>query len=152
MTNSEKKEILEQYRLAGLEISRLENEILRWRSVAERMTASSGGAPGGGGSGRSLEQAVSRIDILISQLDADRAELVEFRLRLRAALKTVSNYRLRLILRFRYIDGIPMNQIAEKLDVKYRQVRNLHSEALTALQLEENLKIALNCIGKSDKV
>lgn len=152
MTNSEKKEELEKYRLAGYEIDRLEKEILRWRSVAERMTASSGGAPGGGGSGRSLEHAVARIDVLLSRLEADRAELVEFRLRLRDALKSVSDYRLRLILRFRYIDGIPMNQIAGKLDVKRRQAVNLHNEALTTLCLEENLKIALNCIGKSDKV
>ena len=152
MTNSEKKAILETYRLVVLEAARLDNEILRWRSVAERMTASAGGTPGGGGDGRSLEQAVSRIDILISQLDADHAELVERRLRLQDALKTVSNYRLRLILRFRYIDGIPMNQIAEKLNVGYRQAVRMHRAALTAICLEENSKMSLNVLPKDGKV
>lgn len=152
MTNLEKKEELEKYRLAGLEITRLENEILRWRSVAERMTASSGGAPGGGGDGRSLEHAVARIDILVARLEADRTELVELRLRLRDVLRTVPDYRLRLLLRFRYIDGVPLEKVAEKLNVGYRQVVRMHSEALTALCLEEIFEMSLNVLRKSDKV
>ena len=64
--NPRKKEILLKYRSTVREIEWLEREIQKWRSNAERMTASYHAAPASGGSNRrSIEEAVEQIDKLI---------------------------------------------------------------------------------------
>ena len=55
MTNQEKKAKLNQYREAEAESSRLEQEIIKWYSKAEKMTTAVKLVPGGGEGGRSLE-------------------------------------------------------------------------------------------------
>ena len=55
MTNQEKKAKLNQYREAEAEASRLEQEITKWYSKAEKMTTAVRLVPSGGAAGRSLE-------------------------------------------------------------------------------------------------
>ena len=58
MTNKEKKEILCRYRFAEAETKRIEAEIERWRTRAEKITASYKSIGGSCGDGRNLEEAV----------------------------------------------------------------------------------------------
>lgn len=72
MTNQEKKAKLNQYREAEAEAARLDLEITRLYSCAERATMVLKRTPGGGGDGRTLERAVEAIVDMADKLGAER--------------------------------------------------------------------------------
>lgn len=139
MTNQEKKEALQQYLSAGREEERLEREIQRWRSRAEKTTAGYSWSSGGAGDGRSLEQTVARIDELTRQLTRQREELVSLRQSIGAAIDAVPEARLRELLRLRYIDGLPWGKLAVVMGYDdLRWVYRLHGRALEQLTIESH--------------
>lgn len=140
MTSQEKKEYLQQYRMAEQEEERLIGEIERWRSRAEKMTAGYRLSPAGGGDGRSLEHTVERIDALIRQLTAQLDELVTLRQEIGACIDAVPEARLRELLKLRYIDGMSLAQIADRMNYCYKQIRRLHLRALAMMSLNVQQK------------
>lgn len=135
MTNQEKKEHLQKYRTAEREEKRLELEIQRWRSRAEKMTTGHSLASGGTGDGRSLEHTVERIDELTGQLVRQREELVSLRRSIGAAIDGVPDARLRELLRLRYIEGMTWEQVSVSMNYSYMQVCRLHGKALSELKM-----------------
>ena len=136
MTNQEKKEFLQQFRLAEMEELRLEHEIERWRSRAEKMTAGYSKAPAGGGDGRSMERTLERLGELAGELTAQRDKLIRLRREVGAAIDTVPDARLRELLRLRYIEGLSFERIAVSMDYSWRQVIRLHGVALNEVVME----------------
>lgn len=136
MTNQEKKEFLQQYRLAEMEEQRLEHEIERWRSRAEKVTPGYSKAPAGGGDGRSMERTLERMGELAGELTAQRDKLIRLRREVGAAIDTVPDARLRELLRLRYIEGLSFERIAVSMDYSWRQVIRLHGVALNEVVME----------------
>lgn len=135
MTNQEKKETLWQYRAAEREEKRIEQEIIRWRSRAEKMTAGYGPPHGGSGDGRSLEHTVERLAILTSELVDQQNKLISLRRWIGGAINSVGDDRLRELLRLRYIEGMTWEQISVLLHYSYMQVCRLHGKALDQLKM-----------------
>lgn len=135
MTNQEKKEFLQQYRLAEMEEQRLEHEIERWRSRAERMTAGYSKAPAGGGDGRSMEHTLERMGELAVELTQQRDKLIRLRREIGVAIDTVPDARLQELLRLRYIDGMTWERVAVQMDYSYMQVCRLHGKALSQVKM-----------------
>ena len=140
MTSQEKKEILLQYRAAEREEKRLELEIQRWRSRAEKMTSGYGGTPSGGGDGRSLENTMAHIDDLTRQLSDQRDRLVTLRRNIGTAIDSVSDARLRELLRLRYIEGLTWGKLTVVMGYDdLRWIYRLHGRALEQLTIESHL-------------
>ena len=135
MTSREKKEMLSKYRAAVREVERLELEISRWRSKAEKMSAEIHLAPAGGGNGRSMENAIAKIESLTAKLWDQRAEMVELRNRIGDAISAVSDDRLKDLLRLRYIEGLTLERIAEDMNYSFRQVTRMHGQALEKIKM-----------------
>ena len=135
MTNQDKKEFLQQYRLAEMEEQRLEHEIERWRSRAERMTAGYSKAPAGGADGRSMEHTLERLGDLAVELTQQRDKLIRLRREIGAAIDTVPDARLRELLRLRYIEGMTWERVAVQMGYSYMQVCRLHGKALTQVKM-----------------
>lgn len=135
MTSQQKKESLLKYREAIREAERLENEMRRWRSRAEKVTAALKMTPSGGPGSRSLEDAVDCIDALAVQLGAAQRRAVDLRRGIEAAINQVEDGRLRELLRRRYIDGDTWESIAVKMDYSYMHVCRLHGDALAAMKM-----------------
>ena len=148
MTNREKKEWLGQYRLAGKEIDRLEEERDIWRSRAEKMTPSFCLVPGGGGTNR-IETAAERLEDIQSKLDAAIAVHADLRDAIAAAIGAVEDVRLRYLLERRYIDGMTWEQVAVDMSYGYRQVCRLHGDALDAVKIPSSPKDVLECHTES---
>ena len=132
MTNQEKKAKLNQYREAEAESSRLEQEIIKWYSKAEKMTTAVKLVPGGGEGGRSLENSIEAIDALAGRL----GEPVRLRREIEDVIAAVPDGRLRMLLRYRYIDGMTWERIAVNMCMDARWIRRLHGRALSVLTLE----------------
>ena len=139
MTTREKKEILLKYRSTVREIEWLEREIQKWRSNAERMTASYHAAPASGGSNRrSIEEAVEQIDKLIRRFMDYQSDLIRTRGMIENAIESLRDPVLQEVLQMRYLDGLNFHQIAGKLGYSDRHLVRLHRAALE--------KMSLNCL------
>lgn len=136
MTNQEKKVELQKYRAAVREADRLALEIQRWQSTAEKMTPVIHLAPAGGAGGRSMELAVEQIDDLTCKLGDQQVEAVRIRIQIGNAIASVSDERLRELLRLRYIEGSSFEQIAVTMNYSWRQVLRLHGTALNEVVIE----------------
>ena len=136
MTNQEKKAKLNQYREAEAESSRLDQEIIKRYSKAEKMTTAVKLVPGGGEGGRSLENSIEAIDALAGRLGDKRRETVRLRREIEDVIAAVPDGRLRMLLRYRYIDGMTWERIAVNMCMDARWIRRLHGRALSVLTLE----------------
>lgn len=136
MTNQEKKAKLNQYREAEAEAARLDLEITRLYSCAERATMVLKRTPGGGGDGRTLERAVEAIVDMADKLGAERLKAIRLRREIEDAIASVPDGQLRMLLRYRYVDGMTWERIAVNMNLDARWVRRLHGRALDALTLE----------------
>lgn len=139
MTNQEKKEILQQYRLAEMEEQRLEHEIERWRSRAEKTTPGYSKAPSGGADGRSMEHVLEHLGELAQELTQQRDKLIRLRREIGAAIDTVPDARLRELLRLRYIEGMKWGRLAIAMGYDdLRWIYRMHGRALEKLTIESH--------------
>lgn len=136
MTKEEKVKWLRGYRLAVLEAERLRGEIERWRSLAEKVTPTLSGLPADtSADGSRTETAVEQI--------AERCAALELALGVMAArcdatekaIQSVPDERLRLLLRYRYIDGLTFERIAWKLGLTRQWVCELHNSAVNQIEI-----------------
>ena len=134
MTNQEKKAELQRYGEAQAVADRLREEIARLYSKAEKMTTVLKLVPvGSGDGGRKIESALEGIDELAGRLGEKQTEANQIRHRLEDVISSVPDGRLRLLLEYRYIDGMKWEQIAEKMGLEGRWVYELHGRALSAI-------------------
>lgn len=139
MTNQDKKEFLQQYRLAEMEEQRLEHEIERWRSRAEKVTPGYSKAPAGGGDGRSMEHTLERLGELAVELTQQRDKLIRLRREVGAAIDTVPDARLQELLRLRYIEGMTWGRLAIAMGYDdLRWIYRMHGRALEKLTIESH--------------
>ena len=136
LTNQEKKAKLNQYREAEAEASRLEQEITKWYSKAEKMTTAVRLVPSGGAAGRSLENSIEAIDALAGRLGDKRRETVRLRREIEDVIAAVPDGRLRMLLRYRYIDGMTWTHIERQMGYERTQIWRLHGRALESINME----------------
>lgn len=136
MTNQEKKDFLRRYRDNEREIRWLQEEILRWESQSRKTTVSFCGAGGTGGSGEDhLQVAIERIVGLQNRLTQQVIERVRLREQIEDVIGTVGDERLRLLLRYRYIEGWTFERIAVELNYSWRQIIRMHGQALDSVSM-----------------
>ncbi len=135
MTNQEKKEYLSQYCVLAKEVERLSEEINRWQSFAEKITLTYSAQPKGTNTADKIQTAVEKIDCLMRQMANVMVEQAELRSEIYKAVISVNDRTLRLLLSYRYIDGLTWEQIAVKMNYSYVHVCRLHGEALSIMML-----------------
>lgn len=114
MSSQEKKNFLMRYRDCEREIVRLEEEIARWQSRAERITAGYSPAPGAHGETRDrIQEAVCEMAELRGALYDRLLDAAAVRREIERAIASLGEERLRLLLEYRYIDGLTLEAAAE---------------------------------------
>ena len=133
MTNTEKKAFLRRYGDNEREINRLEEELARWESRAQKVTASYSLAPAHGCDGDKVQVAVDAIAEVKAMLYDRLTDATELRRKIQAAIDTVQDGRLRNLLEHRYIDGMTWDEVAVAMYLDRRWVITLHGNALLAM-------------------
>ena len=133
--NEDKIRWLKSYRGLIAEMQRLQREIERWRSIAEKVTPTLSAVRFTAPNGSRIENMVEKIDTLRDSLAAKMDELIRLRIQIEQAVEAVPDDRLRLLLRYRYIDGMTFEKIAEKMNLSYQWVSKLHGDALEQVQI-----------------
>ena len=77
--------------------------------------------------------AVNKLVDLEKTTDAKMAELLDLRMEIRETISLVEDAKQILVLRYRYIDLIKWEDIAEKMDYALKSVYRIHSAALDSV-------------------
>ena len=127
MTRQEKKEALLEYRTVKLSIQRIREKLADFDSIPHSNLS---GMPGGGQ--KSDPTAVKAIKLA----DADLAELRRLEAKLQWLDGVIANApteRWRLVLCYRYKDGLTQEQTAEAIGMSDRAIRNMEDRAIDSL-------------------
>ena len=138
MTNAEKKRYLEQYRANNAEIDSLLEEMARWRARAEAMSPVYTDTPKSNFDRDPLSDAIAHILELDDRINAKIDMLIDMRQHIELSISAVTDPRLRKLLRYRYIDGLKWEDIADKMHCDIRWVFRLHGKALSKLAIESH--------------
>lgn len=131
------KEYLMQYRQIEKEINRLLEERARWAALAEKMTPSLSGMPGGAGGGDRLGETVAKIVDLEREIDAKVDELMGHYRKIREAVSQIPDAKEREVLLRRYMQGQSWEEIAERMGVTGRWVYQVHKRAIFSLHFSK---------------
>lgn len=81
----------------------------------------------------SFVNAVNKLVDLEKSTDAKMAELLDLRMEIRKTIGQVEDAKQMLILRYRYMDFMKWEDIAEKMDYSLKSVYRIHSAALNSI-------------------
>ena len=133
--NELKIRYLSRYRRMSKRIDRLLEEQSRWRERALKITPVLSQTPGGGESGSPIERPMDKVLEIDVEINREIDELQIVRQEIRAAMNQLEDENLKLLMEYRYIDGLTWEQIAEKMDYSRQWVTSLHGTALLKIEL-----------------
>ena len=126
------KQYLRQYLIVIKEIDRKADEIKRLRSLAEKVTQTiSTDRVQTSPRGDQLPDAIARIICLEDDIAAQIEQMIIIRTDIDTTINRIDDLRLRILLNYRYIDGMTWEEIAVKMGLSYVHiVHRLHPYAL----------------------
>lgn len=133
--NEQKIRYLSRYRRLNERIDRLLEEQRRWRERALKITPTLSQAPGGSESGSPVERPMDKVLEIEEKINREIDELQTVRQKIRAALNQLEDENLKLLMEYRYIDGLTWEQIAVKMHYGFQWVCKLHGRALATIIL-----------------
>lgn len=128
------KEYLSQYQQLNRDINRLLEEKERWKALATRVTLSqSEGGRGSGSQNGRIPSAVEKIMETEDKINARIDQLIDLRQEIESRLDTLPDGKQKEVLHRRYILGMTLEQIAEKMNISRQWVNSLHGRGLQKL-------------------
>lgn len=133
--NEQKIRYLSRYRRMNARIDRLLEEKRRWWELALKITPSLSQAPGGGENGSRVERPMDKVMEIEAQITREIDELYTVRQEIKGTLSQLEDENLKLLMEYRYIDGLTWEQVAVEMNYSYMQICRLHGKALNAIML-----------------
>lgn len=94
------------------------------------------GMPSAPSHGNAVEDMAAKHLELMDRYRAKMTELAEEQLVIEKAIEALEPTA-RMLLRFRYIDGLPWEEVCVRMNYSWRQTHRMHSRALEALKEQE---------------
>lgn len=133
------REYLGQIRALDDLICAKQRELYRLRLSATSVSSPAfGDKVHSGGDNRSM-LIIDKIIAMQEEIDAEIDKLVDLKAEIRARIERVYHPQLVALLTDKYINGLTLEQIAEKMDRSYETVRGWHGEALQIFRKENNM-------------
>jgi DNA-directed RNA polymerase specialized sigma subunit len=128
------KSFLRQYIYASKEIDRKLEEIARLRELVTRINVASDNTRVQVSPHDHVGDAIAKIVDMENEIDAQIDQLRTVKVKIEAALEAIDDKRLRLLLRYRYIDGLPFTVIGEKMSYSHRHIFRMFNFALQKIE------------------
>lgn len=135
MTFEEKKQWLSRYKINELEIQRLREEIIRWRSLSEKATSSFSLTPGASAGADKISKAVEMIDEQQQLLGNKMIERLKLNREIRLAIDAMYDEVEKQVLLRRYINGDKWEQIAVDIKYNYRWTLAIHKKGIEHIKI-----------------
>lgn len=133
--NEQKIRYLSRYRKIDRQIDQLLEEQSRWRERALKITPTLSQAPGGGGSGSPIERPMDKVSEIETEINRKIDELKIVQREIEETLNQLEDGHLNTLMKYRYINGLTWERIAEKMDYSRQWVTSLHGMALQKIKL-----------------
>lgn len=133
--NAKKIKYLSRYIALNRRVDRLLEEKAKWWSLCLKVTPSLSPAPGGGESGSPVERPMDKVLEIEEKIDQEIDELQEVRRDIKTVLGQLEDDTLRLLMEYRYLDGLTFEEIAVKMHYSWRWVIKLHGKALAEIKI-----------------
>lgn len=130
MTKEELKEKLKGAMYAQRTLESELDKLQELRSIAQKITPAYNQAPGGGGSGQALENAVTKIVEQEKVIEVCCDELCARLGEVRALVALLPMGAMRLVMQRRYLNYQKWEQIAAELGYSWQHLHKLHGKAL----------------------
>lgn len=134
MRDQEKKVFLSRYVMLERQIDRKLRELGRLQMMAGALTVAHNELSGHGVEGK-LSESAEMVKGLQEEIYQDVCALVELKGEISRCIDAVEDNTLRLLLQYRYIDGITFEDIAEQMHYSWRWIIKLHGQALQKLEI-----------------
>lgn len=138
MTRQEKIRYLSRYKNLDREIYQKREQIIKWRSEAEKVTTILSDMP----KAKSKEiqdknaEVVAKILDLTMDMKNDLLRLVDLKREIEAVIDTVEDPVQRLVLEKRYIDCKRWEKIMKELNYSYSHLDRIHRQAINLLEIK----------------
>ena len=133
--NAEKIKYLSRYIALNRRVDRLLEEKAKWWSLCLKVTPSLSPAPGGGESGSPVERPMDKVLEIEAEINREIDELQEVCRGIKTVLGQLEDDTLRLLMEYRYLDGLTFEEIAVKMHYSWRWVIKLHGKALAEIKI-----------------
>ena len=133
MDYQEKVNFLKRYKQIDDEINQLLLEKSEIFSLGTKVTPTYSYMPKGMGESDKVQSTVEKLGDLEKRINDKIDEWYEAKLDIEKAIHTVESDKLRLLLRYRYINGWTFEQISVQMSREYRWVRRLHRKAVNLI-------------------
>lgn len=133
--NEAKIKYLSRYIALNRRIDRLLEEKAKWWSLCLKTTPNLLQAPGGGESGSPVERPMDKVLEIEAEINREIDELQEVCRGIKTVLGQLEDDTLRLLMEYRYLDGLTFEEIAVKMHYSWRWVIKLHGKALAEIKI-----------------
>lgn len=132
--NEKKKEFLKRYQKAVRREQDILDEIQRLRADKMFPSVCNDGMPRGS-SQTDLSDYVAEIDAAIEDLKEERLEKIKIYRGIEMRIRRMKNKDEQEVLRLKYIKGMNLETVAEKMDYSYRTILDIHGKALKNFEI-----------------
>jgi len=133
--NEAKIKYLSRYISLNRRIDRLLEKKAKWWSLCLKTTTNLSQAPGGGESGSPVERPMDKVLEIEEEINKEIDELQEVCRGIKTVLGQLEDDTLRLLMEYRYLDGLTFEEIAVKMHYSWRWVIKLHGKALAEIKI-----------------
>ena len=137
MERAQKVDWLRRFRMLDSEVQACRDELCFWRERAGCLVERYGEKMGSGGVSMDMGDVAAQIVDLEAELRRRMEELIGCRREIGEAIEGVEDVRLRHLLVLRYIEGLTLEDVADRMFYSWRQVQRLHGQALERLVVPE---------------
>lgn len=138
MTNEEKKEYLNEYKLACKKVVALQEQLESLREVEQSAKVQKLSDMPKVSSQSDLSDLMIRIEKLQEKIDTALAKCIEKKLEIEEALNCIEDGEEARILRYRYIRFMRWEEICGELNYSSAQIHRIHSKALNNFKMRVN--------------
>lgn len=132
--NEKKKEFLRRYQKAVRREQEILDEIQRLRADKMFPSVCNDGMPRGS-SQTDLSDYMAEIDAAIEDLKEERLERIKIYRGIEMRIRRMKNEDEQEVLRLKYIKGMNLETVAEKMDYGYRTILDIHGKALKNFEI-----------------
>ena len=132
--NEKKKEFLKRYQKAVRREQDILDEIQRLRADKMFPSVCNDGMPRGS-SQTDLSDYIAEIDAAIEDLKEERLEKIKIYRGIEMRIRRMKNEDEQEVLRLKYIKGMNLETVAEKMDYSYRTILDIHGKALKYFEI-----------------
>lgn len=132
--NEKKKEFLRKYRRAVRREQEILDEIQKLRADKMFPSVCNDGMPRGS-SQTDLSDYIAEIDAAIEDLKEERLEKIKIYRGIEMRIRRMKNEDEQEVLRLKYIKGMNLETVAEKMDYSYRTILDIHGKALKNFEI-----------------